>query len=160
VEREIGLFWNGLILAAAFSVSLAGATSIASAACTNIQYKCAVQTGGTFDPKTNRWKIRNSQSRIAAFNDCVSRNLATPIRRLGSEGGQSREECKRKAAEGLEQDIAACNQRFQSRSRECRQIQNEDERQRCLVTALKTQHNCRTTAETKYHTQVKKCNQL
>jgi len=53
----------------------------ASAACTSIQARCAVEIGGQCDPKTGRWFYGYYMNKVAGgntqlFHACVSRELA------------------------------------------------------------------------------------
>ncbi len=73
-----------MVSAAGLSVAtvLLGAVPMASAAakCTSIQARCAVEIGGTCDPKTGHWQYGRvhglaTGGNTQAFNDCVSRNL-------------------------------------------------------------------------------------
>jgi hypothetical protein len=71
------MLWSGLILTVTTGLSLLGTTCVASAACSNIQCKCALQNGGTFNPSTNRWSMHGcSPVQMAAFTDCISRGAS------------------------------------------------------------------------------------
>lgn len=68
---------NGIRLMVMTGIWVLGATSVASGACSNIQCKCAVANGGTFNSQTNRWSMQGcSPTQTAAFNDCVARGRA------------------------------------------------------------------------------------
>jgi len=67
------MFSKGWTLAVAVSLTFLGTIAVASAACTNIQCKCAVANGGTYDPATNRWSMHGcSQAQVMAFSNCVA----------------------------------------------------------------------------------------
>ncbi len=63
-------------MAATYLVS--GTDSFAAAdKCGNIQAQCAVEIGGTCDPKTGRWEYgrRGLGGNSQAYNACISRKL-------------------------------------------------------------------------------------
>lgn len=78
------MFRIGIIAAAGlFASSALNAASAATAKCTSIQARCAVEIGGVCDPVTGRWEYgrrritgSGGSNRGGAFDGCVSRELA------------------------------------------------------------------------------------
>lgn len=58
-------------LAIGIADSGAQAQKKSKAPCQNKQARCAIQAGGTCDPKTNRWRTTEQQQ--MAYNACISR---------------------------------------------------------------------------------------
>jgi hypothetical protein len=57
---------------AIFAPGTTTAAPAAPAACErSLQCRCAVAVGGTFDPRTNRWRVE--EMNIGSFETCLSR---------------------------------------------------------------------------------------
>jgi hypothetical protein len=72
-----------ILVTTAFYLGVPGAAMAAEGKCTSIQAQCAVEMGGTCDPKTGHWCYglwRGQQcggtNNGGAFDTCVSRKLA------------------------------------------------------------------------------------
>jgi hypothetical protein len=48
--------------------------SPARAACANLQCRCAIEVGATYNPQNNRWRVDEMQGQ--AWDNCMSRGLA------------------------------------------------------------------------------------
>lgn len=77
------MFRIGIIaVAGLFASSALNVASAASAKCTSISARCAVEIGGVCDPKTGRWEYGRHRytgsggtNRGGAFDACLSREL-------------------------------------------------------------------------------------
>jgi hypothetical protein len=77
------MFRIGIIAAAGlFASATLNVASAATAKCTGISARCAVEIGGVCDPKTGRWEYgryrytgSGGTNRGGAFDACVSREL-------------------------------------------------------------------------------------
>jgi hypothetical protein len=73
-----------VLVISAYFLGAPGAAMAAEGKCTSIQAQCALEIGGSCDPKTGHWCYGPFQGRNCdgsphaggAFNDCVSRKLA------------------------------------------------------------------------------------
>ena len=72
-----------VLVITAYSLGAPGAAAAAEGKCTSIQAQCALEIGGTCDPKTGRWRYGFVYGRSyggsnigGAFDACISRKLA------------------------------------------------------------------------------------
>jgi hypothetical protein len=72
-----------IVATTAYYLGAPDAAMAAEGKCTSIQAQCAVEIGGTCDPKTGRWRYGFVYNRNyggthigGAFDACVSRKLA------------------------------------------------------------------------------------
>ena len=74
-------YHRGSILIVVIAMLITPFSTIAHAACTGIKCKCAVQFGGTYNPRTDRWAMHGcSPAQVAAFDDCVARGLGKEVK--------------------------------------------------------------------------------